>query len=73
MKNGDRYSMSKQLLKAKDVAARLSISMSAFYRVRSKLLAKGLKHTTIGGSTKYLESSLEKLIQTAVDNERPLV
>ena len=65
--------MSKQLLKAKDVAARLSISMPTFYRVRAKLLAKGLKTTTIGSGTKYLESSLDKLIERAINADRPLV
>jgi predicted DNA-binding transcriptional regulator AlpA len=65
--------MSKQLLKAKDVAARLSISMANFYRIRAKLIAKGLKTTRIGSSTKYLESSLDKLIDRAINADRPLV
>jgi predicted transcriptional regulator len=60
--------MSKQLLKAKDVAKRLNISMSNFYRIRTRLIAKGLKCTTIGGGTKYLESSLEELAFVLSEN-----
>ena len=65
--------MSKQLLKAKDVAARLSISMPTFFRLRTKLLAKGLKSIKVGGGTKYLESSLDKIIDRAINADRPLV
>ena len=65
--------MSKQLLKAKDVAKRLNISMSNFYRVRTRLIAKGLKFTTVGSGTRYLESSLEKIIDRAINADRPVV
>ena len=65
--------MSKQLLTTKQTAQRLGVSMAAFYRIRSKLLAKGLKHTKVGRSTKYLESSLDKIIDRAINADRPVV
>ena len=65
--------MTKRLLKTKDVADRLGISMPTFFRLRTKLLAKGLKCTKIGSGTKYLESSLDKLIDQAITMDRPLV
>ena len=65
--------MAKQLLTTKQTAQRLGISMATFYRIRSKLLAKGLKTTTIGSGTKYLESSLDKMIDRAINADRPLV
>ena len=52
---------------------RLGVSQATFYRIRAKLLAKGLKRTTIGHSTMYLESSLDKIIDTAISSDRPLV
>ena len=65
--------MAKQLLTTKQTAQRLGISMPTFFRLRTKLLAKGLKCTKIGSGTKYLESSLDKLIDKAITMDRPLV
>jgi predicted DNA-binding transcriptional regulator AlpA len=65
--------MAKQLLTTKQTAQRLGISRANFYRIRAKLIAKGLKTTRIGSSTKYLESSLDKLIDRAINADRPLV
>ena len=65
--------MANQLLTTKQTAERLGISMPTFFRLRTKLLAKGLKCTKVGSSTKYLESSLDKLIDRAINADRPLV
>ena len=65
--------MAKQLLTTKQTAQRLGISRANFYRIRAQLIAKGLKTTRIGSSTKYLESSLDKLIDRAINADRPLV
>ena len=65
--------MARQLLTPLQTMQRLGISQATFYRIRAKLLAKGLKRTTIGHSTKYLESSLDKIIDAAVMNDAPLV
>ena len=65
--------MAKQLLTSLQVANRLNISRAKFYVLRPKLVAKGLKGTRVGKNMKYLESSLEELIQTAVDTDTPLV
>ena len=46
--------------------------MTTFYRVRAKLMAKGLKSTKVGGGTKYLESSLDRVIDNTIDADRPV-
>jgi predicted DNA-binding transcriptional regulator AlpA len=58
--------MAKQLLTTRQAAARLEVSRATFYRMRSKLIARGLKRIKIGGYTRYLESSLEKVIDKAM-------
>ena len=65
--------MSKQLLNAKDVAARLGICRAKFYVLRPKLVAKGLKGTRVGKNMKYLESSLEEPIDKAISTGQSLV
>jgi len=65
--------MAKQLLTPLQAAKRLGICRAKFYVLRPKLIAKGLKGTRVGKNMKYLESSLEELIQTAVDTDTPLV
>ena len=60
--------MSEQLLKTKDVANRLSVPLSTFYRLRAKLIAQGLKRVKVGKSTRYLESSLDKVILKMVED-----
>ena len=64
--------MAKQLLTTRQTAQQLGISMATFYRIRSRLLAKGLKYTKVGNGTKYLESSLDKLIDRAINADRPI-
>ena len=65
--------MSKQLLTTKQTMQRLGVSPATFYRIRAKLMARGLKATKIGKRTKYLESSLDKIIARAINTDRPLV
>ena len=65
--------MANQLLTTRQAAEKLGVSLAAFYRIRTKLLAKGLKHTKVGRSTKYLESSLDKIIDRAINADRPVV
>ena len=65
--------MARQLMTAIEVAKRLDVSQATFYRIRVKLMAKGLKATTIGHGTRYLESSLDRIIDTAINSDRPLV
>ena len=64
--------MPEQLLKPMEVADRLKLSRTAFYAARPKLIAKGLKAVQLGKHIKYLESSLDRIIQTAVENDTPL-
>ena len=64
--------MAKQLLTTRQAAQRLGISLASFYRMRSTLIAKGLKHTKVGNGTRYLESSLDKLIDRAINADRPI-
>jgi predicted DNA-binding transcriptional regulator AlpA len=49
-------------------AAQLEVSRATFYRMRPKLIARGLKCIKIGGYVRYLESSLEKVITKALEN-----
>ena len=65
--------MAEQLLKPMEVARRLGICRAKFYVLRPKLVAKGLKGTRVGKNVKYLESSLEELIDTAIRTGLPLV
>ena len=57
--------MSKQLLNAKDVAARLGICRAKFYVLRPKLVAKGLKGTRLGEdkSEFYIPTALDTLVK----------
>ena len=54
-------------------ADQLEVSRATFYRMRPKLIARGLKCIKIGGTVRYLESSLEKVIDAALKNDSPLV
>jgi predicted DNA-binding transcriptional regulator AlpA len=64
--------MAKQLLTTRQTMQRLGVSPATFYRIRAKLMARGLKHTKIGKRTKYLESSLDKVIERAINAGRPI-
>jgi hypothetical protein len=65
--------MAKQLLTPLQAAKRLGICRAKFYVLRPKLVAKGLKGTRVGKNMKYLESSLEELIDKAIRTGQPLV
>jgi predicted DNA-binding transcriptional regulator AlpA len=64
--------MTEQLLPPTDVARKLAISRTTFYRLRHRLLANGLQHVVIGGIVKYLESSIDRLIIDAAEQRKPL-
>jgi hypothetical protein len=64
--------MSEQLLTPIQAARKLGISRAKFYVLRASLIARGMKRVTVGSHIKYLESSLEKLIQRAAENGKPL-
>ena len=64
--------MAEQLLTPTDVMRKLRISRAKFYRIRAKLLAQGMRTVVIGGSVKYVESSIDKMILRAVEKEVPL-
>ena len=65
--------MSENLLSPTNAARKLGVSRMTFYRIRAKLLAKGVKTVTVGNHVKYLESSLDALIRLAAETERPLI
>ncbi len=65
--------MPEQLLTPTDVTKKLRISRATFYRVRGQLIAKGVKMVMILGNPKYVESSIDRLICKAAEEERPLV
>ena len=60
--------MSRRFITTTQAAQRLEVSRATFYRMRPKLIARGLKRIKIGGYTRYLESSLEKVITKAMEN-----
>ncbi len=64
--------MTEQLLTPTEVSKKLRISRSKFYRIRAKLIANGLKTVKIEGTTKYLESSLDRMILRAAETERDI-
>ena len=61
--------MPETLLNPMEVARRLRVKRTAFYELRPKLIALGLKTVRIGKTTKYLESSLDKVILKMADLE----
>jgi hypothetical protein len=64
--------MSEQLLTPTDVTKKLRISRAKFYRIRGQLVASGVATITIGGNTKYLESSIDKLLLRCAQEGRPI-
>jgi predicted DNA-binding transcriptional regulator AlpA len=64
--------MSEQLLTPTEVAKKLRISRTKFYRIRARLIANGMQRVTIDGSIKYLESSLDRMIRKAAEKEGEL-
>ncbi len=64
--------MAEQLLTPTDVTKKLRISRSKFYNIRARLIARGMNKVVVGGSTKYLESSIDRMIIRAAENDQPL-
>lgn len=64
--------MSEQLLTPTDVTKKLRISRAKFYRVRGQLIANGVRTVVIGGNTKYVESSIDRLIAKCAEEGKPL-
>jgi hypothetical protein len=64
--------MGEQLLTPTDVTKKLRISRAKFYRIRGQLIANGVKTVVIGGNTKYIESSIDRLILKCAEEERPM-
>ena len=60
--------MARRFITTTQAAQRLEVSRATFYRMRPKLIARGLKRIKIGGYSRYLESSLEKVITKAMEN-----
>ena len=64
--------MARQLLTTRQVENRLGIGHTKFYELRAKLIAKGLKTARVGKRTKYLESSLDQIIDRAINTDMPI-
>ncbi len=64
--------MAEKLLKPIEVSRKLGISRAKFYTLRAKLTARGMKKVIVGGSTKYLESSIDRMIIRSAENDQPL-
>jgi len=64
--------MAERLLQLAETARRLGISRRQFYRLRPKLLARGLQEITVGQQRKYREASLDRMIQTIAETETAL-
>ena len=67
--------MTEQLLTAGQVAKRLAISRTQFYRLLPCLLASGLQTANVltGGRTRYLASSVDRMISRAADRNTPII
>ena len=61
--------MPEQFLKPMEVARRLKVKRTTFYRLRPKLVALGLKTARIDGYVRYLESSLDKAMLRLAEME----
>ena len=64
--------MARQLLTTRQVEKRLGIGHTKFYELLPQLIAKGLKKVRVGKRTKYLESSLDQIIDRAINAGRPI-
>jgi hypothetical protein len=65
--------MGEQLLTPTDVAKKLRISRAKFYQIRVRLMARGMKKVMVDSCTKYLESSIDRMILKSAETETPLV
>jgi predicted DNA-binding transcriptional regulator AlpA len=64
--------MNERLLQLNETANRLGISRRQFYRLRPRLIARGLQEIRIGHQRKYRESSLDDIIRRAAENGQSL-
>ncbi|KKK79786.1 hypothetical protein LCGC14_2829990 [marine sediment metagenome] len=55
--------MAEQLLTIDTISKRPGISRRTFYRIRARLIAKGLQEVCIGQIRRYREASLDRIIQ----------
>ncbi len=64
--------MAERLLTMGELLDVLRIDRSTFYRRVDGLKASGLQETRIGGKRLFRQSSVDKLIQKACEQERPI-
>lgn len=64
--------MAELLLSSKQAAVRLGISLRSFHRYRAKLIALGMQKIRAGHRVVYRESSIDRIIRWAAENEEPL-
>ena len=64
--------MPERLLTPEQVAEQLGIPRSQFYRLKPALIAKGMRTVVVGRRRKFIESSLDRVIQTASEKEMAL-
>lgn len=64
--------MNENYLTAEQVAGKLNIGKTTFYAHLPKLMARGLKRIVIGRQVRYFESTLEKVLEKAAENESPI-
>lgn len=60
--------MAELLLSLNEAARRLGISRRQFYRLRARLIARGLQEIRVGQMPKYREQSLDRVIQRTAEN-----
>jgi predicted DNA-binding transcriptional regulator AlpA len=59
--------MPERLLNLNETAKRLGISRRQFYKLRPRLIAKGLQEVRVGHRRGYREASLDVLIRKAAE------
>ncbi|HEG44629.1 MAG TPA: DNA-binding protein [Phycisphaerales bacterium] len=55
--------MAEKLLTIDTIAKRLGVSRRTFYRLRARLMARGLQEVCVGKLRRYREASLDRVIQ----------
>lgn len=65
--------MSERLLGPAEVARRLGMSRTHFYRVAAALESRGLQRVQVGGRARYRAASLDRLIRQAADRNEALI
>ncbi len=60
--------MGERLLSLDEASERLAISRRQFYRLRARLIDRGLQEIRVGHRRKYRETSLDQLIGRAAAN-----